>query len=109
MVVDFDPWSHARRTDPDTSLEAAFRIEDASEMEQRVYTIHLIYRPEGLTDETFLDHYGEIYGLNGRTGESKSSPRKRRSDLTRKGILVDSGERRTLRSGRPGVVWKIRE
>ena len=36
-----------------------------------------------------------------------SSPRNRRHDLVRAGILVDSGERRPLRSGRMGIVWRL--
>lgn len=101
----FVPETHARTTDPDTSLAAALAV-DATEMQQRVYAIHQEH-PEGLTDEELLLHYGRRYTLAGRSQESHMSPRKRRSDLATARILVDSGLRRPLVSGRNGVVWRI--
>ena len=100
----FDPYEHARTSDPDTSTAAALMV-DATEVQRRVY---LIFRehPDGLTDEALVGLYAKQYPV-ARSLESRSSPRKRRSDLARAGILVDSGNRRLLTSGRYGVVWTL--
>jgi len=99
----FDPWEQVRLTDPQTSVDAAFSIQDATENQQRVYVIHLTH-PKGLTDEELLVIYRGLYGVC-----AESTPRKRRHDLTVAGYIVDSGERRLLRSGRFGIVWTVRE
>lgn len=100
----FDPVEHARTTDPDTSHEAAAATE-TSEVRRRVFAIFREHA-EGLTDEELLAFYARTFP-EGSSLESRSSPRKRRSDLARAGLLVDSGMRRTLTSGRRGVVWAI--
>jgi len=108
-VVDaaaFDPIAHTRRTDPDTSAAAAWAITDATEVQRRVLAIHKTH-PAGLTDEELIAAYTRTYAPSARSLESRSSPRKRRSDLAHAGVLVDSGERRPLTSGRNGVVWKV--
>ena len=102
----FEPYTHARTSDPETSRAAADAIADATEVQRRVYAIHRQH-PEGLTDEQLLTHYTAAHGVAGRSLESKSSPRKRRSDLTNAGVLIDSGARRPLVSGRNGVVWIV--
>lgn len=101
----YDPHAHARTSDPDTSRVAAFAVDDATEVQRRVYALHRQH-PEGLTDEQLIALYARDYA-GARSLESKASPRKRRSDLTNAGVLVDSGERRMLTSGRRGVVWKV--
>jgi hypothetical protein len=103
-LLPFKPYEQVRTTDPDTSHDAAFSIADATVNQQRVYVIHLTQGQRGLTDEEQLAIYRSIYGMC-----AESTPRKRRHDLTRAGILVDSGERRLLRSGRFGIVWKLHE
>jgi len=102
----FDPVAHTRRTDPDTSAAAAWAITDATEVQRRVLSIHKTH-PAGLTDEELIAAYTCTYAPSARSLESRSSPRKRRSDLAHAGVLVDSGERRPLTSGRNGVVWKV--
>jgi len=102
------PWrarQHARTTDPDTSHAAAEAVTDATEVQLRVLAL-LRERPR--TDEELIEAYRRAHGIE-RQGEAKSSPRKRRSDLTRIGLVVDSGDRRPLSSGRNGIVWKTVE
>jgi hypothetical protein len=101
-TLPFNPYEHARTTDPHTSLDAAFSIDNATEIQLRVYMIHLTH--DGLTDEELLADYRRFYGVC-----AESTARNRRHDLTRAGVLVDSGERRALKSGRLGIVWKLRE
>lgn len=98
--VPYEAFEHARTTDPDTSHAAAAAVVDATEVQLRVYGL-LVHR---MTDEELMAAYATTFG-EWRVGESASSPRKRRSDLTRMGWVVDSGERRRLRSGRNGIVW----
>jgi hypothetical protein len=102
----FAPFEHARTTDPETSRAAADRVADATVVQQRVVAIYRQH-PEGLTDEELIALYARTFATDSRSIESKASPRKRRSDLTRAGILIDSGERRQLTSGRRGVVWTV--
>jgi hypothetical protein len=102
----FEPFEHARPTDPETSKAAAHRVEDATVVQQRVVTLYRQH-PEGLTDEELIALYARTFDTDSRSIESKASPRKRRSDLTRAGILIDSGARRQLTSGRRGVVWTV--
>jgi hypothetical protein len=95
--------NHARATDPDTSQAAAESVADSVTLVQRrILQIHS-ERPEGLTDEELTDLYIETYGPTG-----ESSIRSRRHDLTAKGKFEDSGLRRELRSGRKGIVWRLR-
>jgi len=94
------PHENVRGTDPDTSRAAAESL-DVTVVQQRVYEIHLEY-PAGLTDEELLSAYIKRFGVT-----AESSPRKRRCDLTKIGLIVDSGERRALKSTRQGIVWKL--
>jgi len=102
-VPPFRPHEHARTTDPDTSHAAAWAVSDATEVQLRV--IELLGEC-AMTDEELIVAYHRKHG-DDRIGEAQLSPRKRRSDLTRFGWVVDSGIRRTLRSGRQGVVWTL--
>lgn len=90
-----------RHSDPDTSLAAAERLE-FTEVQARVLAIHKAHPERGLTDEELLRLYTDAYVT------AESSPRKRRCDLARLGLIVDSGERRLLISGRRGIVWRLK-
>lgn len=102
----FEPREHARTSDPDTSVAAAYAVADATEVQRRVLALHDAHL-EGLTDEELVEAYARAYPSEVRSLESRSSPRKRRSDLTKAGIVIDGGWRRALRSGRKGVVWHL--
>jgi len=102
----YDPHEHARTDDPDTSHQAAWSVVDATEMQQRVYAI-FVRHPDGLTDEQLVAIYARHYPSDWKSLESKASPRKRRSDLTNLGVIIDSGEKRPLQSKRLGIVWKL--
>lgn len=100
---EFRPHAHARPSDPDTSKAAAEAVSDATVVQARVLAL-LKARP--MTDEELIDAYQQAHG-DRRDGESSASPRKRRSDLATQGLVVDSGERRQLQSGRNGIVWRV--
>ena len=86
---------HARRTDPDTSHEGTRRI--AGRDRRAVHAAYERAGLEGLTDRELQALCPE------QVLARQESWRKRRSDLTRTGILSDSGERR----GRQ-IVWRVR-
>jgi hypothetical protein len=105
-LPDFQPHEHSRTDDPDTSHAAAQQVVDAPEVQRRVLAIFRLH-PAGLTDEQLIDIYQDVHARDTRSRESVASPRKRRSDLSNSGLLVDSGARRLLRSGRHGIVWQL--
>ena len=96
---------HVRASDPDTSHAAAASIDAPhwTVVQERVLDCHLAAGQQGLTDEELLVSYVQHYGVT-----AESSPRKRRHDLTRAGTILDSAERRMLKSGRLGIVWKLK-
>jgi hypothetical protein len=98
---DDDPTRH-RRDDWDTSMEAA---ESQTEVAQRVRALVLVAHednPDGLTDEELSD----IVNPDERYGES--SPRKRRGELTRDGLIEASPFYRPSRKRKRMIVWRIK-
>jgi hypothetical protein len=91
-----------RRHDPSTSHAAAasWTPGQLSDVQQRIGELLKAVLPDGLTHEEQHDRYWAEWPT------AESSPRKRCKDLERMGLVVDSGEKRKLRSGRMGIVWK---
>lgn len=94
--------AHARNTDPETSHAAARSItsERIRASQQIVLSILKTYGP--LTDE---DIWSYVLGLGHRGHLSPSGARTRRSELVALGRVRDTGERKTLASGRQAIVW----
>lgn len=85
----------ARTTDPSTSHAAAKSIKHrVSEVRQAVL-LYALDRPEGFTDWEMCSHFGN----------HSATYRTRRSELTDKGEIVPTTERRATPSGRTAVVW----
>jgi hypothetical protein len=93
--------AHARATDPETSRDAAASVSSEKIRGGRL----LIYRT--LVDfGPMIDD--EIYGFSAVRAElSPSGARTRRSELVSRGLVVDSGARKTTRSGRQAIVWAV--
>lgn len=89
----------ARTTDPQTSIDAALLIEPRRPALRTEVLRFARHRPDGFTD----------YDLGRWFGNHGSSYRTRRAELTREGLIVPTGERRTLPSGRKAIVWRIKE
>lgn len=85
----------ARRTDPATSHAAAKSIKHrVSEVRQAVL-LYALDRPDGFTDWEMCQHFGN----------HSATYRTRRSELTDRGEIVPTTERRATPSGRTAVVW----
>jgi hypothetical protein len=89
--------AHARRTDPDTSHEAAAAVTpDLRELQAKVENFARSCGLEGFTDAE-MEHWLK---------ETGSTLRTRRSELTARNIVLDSGLRRTFGdSPRRRIVW----
>jgi hypothetical protein len=93
-----NPSTLTRRTDPSTSREAAEKIvTKLRPLQQQVYAVMKAAGPEGLTD---LD-------LESKCGSHGSTYRTRRSELTGKGLIVDTGRKR-LQRGSYRIIWAIK-
>ena len=96
----------ARSTDPVTSDRAAEKQQKhLSKLQTIVYQI--IKHREGLTDSELCDFYMAHSLAYEWPTVRFETPRKRRSDLSNRGLLVDSGETRVNPYGSPEVVWTV--
>jgi hypothetical protein len=85
----------ARRTDPDTSQEAANKVRS-----RKVYADVLrVLRDFGPATD---------FEIAARLGGQQTSIGKRRGELRDAGLVADSGERRPSPSGSNAIVWKIK-
>ena len=98
------PRTQVRTTDPRTSHEAASLIVNPTKNQQRVLDVFASQRDFGfgigLTDHELLIEWRKTYGT-----VAESTPRKRRCDLVRLGLIHDSGRTRPLIERRNRVVW----
>lgn len=96
-LLDYVP---ARRLDPHTSKEAAKKIMTRSaDIRREVEAYALLRGSHGFTDYEMDLHFGA------RT----STYRTRRSELTDKGTIVPTRQRRATPSGRTAIVWCHRD
>jgi hypothetical protein len=98
---------NARRTDPDTSWEAALSIDGATLNKVQKNILNLLNT--AMCDQELVEEYRYWSRQLGDDYASDSSIRTRRAELVRKGLVVDTGERRKTLSGRNTVVWKKAE
>lgn len=90
--------ARARNTDPSTSHEAAASVKDITKTQE--FILQALVRPR--TDIDLVEAYNNLK-LAPRASES--GIRSRRAELVRAGMIVDTGERRKLESGRKAIVW----
>lgn len=93
--------AHARRTDPKTSHQAADSVTpDLRQLQARVADYAKRRGLSGFTDAE----------MSHDLKDDTSTYRTRRSELTARNIILDSGERRTFgESTRQRIVWKHRD
>ena len=92
----------ARKTDPATSFEAAASIDENKLTKTQAFILKCLRRPG--TDFALAERYA-----NYKTAPlaSPSGLRSRRAELVESGIVVDSGLRERLPSGRNAIVWEL--
>ena len=91
----------ARRTDPQTSHDAADSVEDITATKRHI--LKLLRTPK--CDEQLV----VMFRANGPVDlrmKSESGIRSRRAELVREGRVADTGKRIKLASGRQAIVWK---
>ena len=88
----------ARRTDPQTSWQAAQSIDPADLRDSQVQVLEILRKHGPLTDEAIYRY------VNGE--QSVSGARTRRSELVDMGLVRDSGARATTAAGRQTIVWE---
>jgi hypothetical protein len=89
----------ARTGDPDTSHAAAASLGDVRESQRRV---HALLREGPATDELLFTRAFAV-GWD----VSPSGLRTRRHELVALGLVVDTGQRVALASGRQAIVWAV--
>jgi len=91
-----EPKMMVRTTDPDTSIDAAEKV-DTTKLEQLVYEA-IAKHPDGCTSDEVMAHFPNH-------GVQTISPRF--APLIRKGFIEDTGERRRSSTGRSQRVMKV--
>ena len=91
-----EPFQLARNEDPDTSKDAAKKV-DTTKLEQMVYEVIAKY-PNGCIAEEVITHFPNH-------GIQTISPRY--APLIRKGFIEDTGERRKSSTGRSQRVMRV--
>ena len=90
--------ARARATDPETSHDAARSISDHLPAMERLVLDTVASSPVGMT----------IDEIAARLNRDKASVAPRIKPLVTKGKLYSDGTKRRGRSGRLGIVWKVR-
>lgn len=97
---------YARLTDPQTSHDAAKSVTNVTATQ--AFIAKLLQMP--MTDEDLIHHYQMQIRMGADERDvpraSESGIRSRRAELVKKGLVVDSGERERLSTGRKAIVWK---
>jgi hypothetical protein len=97
--------ARARRTDPQTSHDAADSIgeKQITDLQQ---TILILFHDHGpMHDAVLIPRVAGKYYL--KKQHSDSSVRSRRAELVARGMLRDSGKRFQLASGRQSIIWEL--
>lgn len=90
-------FAFARKTDPETSHQAAESVADPTKVQE--FILKALVRPR--TDFELVSAYQNMKSPR----QSESGIRSRRAELVRLGLVVDTGERRKTPSGRNAIVW----
>lgn len=92
------PRARARRSDPDTSHQAAASLSSDRLRTAQSAVLACLRRHGPMTDEDLVVRYDGV-------PQSPSGLRTRRDELVRRGLVVDTGDRRPTVSGRSAKVW----
>jgi hypothetical protein len=93
--------ARARVTDPETSHEAAESVDRVTETQE--YILRALRRPRA--DVELVEAYRSFKRA---PRASESGIRSRRAELVDRGLVVDTGRRVRLDSGRYAIVWGVK-
>jgi hypothetical protein len=91
--------ARARKTDPETSHEAADSVENVTLTQE--YILRALRKPRN--DSQLIEAYR---GYKTAPNASESGIRSRRAELVDSGLVDDSGKRVKMPSGRLSIVWE---
>lgn len=99
----------ARRTDPQTSHDAARSLTDLRESQRVILGLLEKFGP-GTDDDIarWYRRHGRALPGTPRRRISPSGLRTRRHELVEHGLVTDTGQRVKLHSGRHAIVWAAR-
>lgn len=90
----------ARRSDPTTSRAAGARQPISSLLHHDILSVfERTFAADGLTDDELCSWYFK--------DRCEGTVKKRRTELAKAGLLVDSGRTRPTRTGTQAIVWKL--
>lgn len=95
----------ARRTDPETSHQAAASVRDISKTHERILEVLDRYGPA--TDEEIYSYYFNLAQLFEWPPASPSGLRSRRAELVTLGKVYDTGNKGHTSAGRPTTIWEL--
>lgn len=93
---------YARKTDPGTSHIAARSVQNISPTQQGILNL----LKNAMTDESLVNVYTGLAKGGYVPAASDSGIRSRRAELVKQGLVVDTGERDKMTTGRLATVWK---
>lgn len=98
----------ARKTDIQTSHDAAASVKDITATQQAIMKLIQI---QPMTDQRLVEFYTAQIRMGADARDfpraSESGIRSRRAELVDRGLIKDSGAREKLESGRSAVVWQV--
>ncbi|QEA10828.1 hypothetical protein [Mycobacterium phage Weirdo19] len=111
-LFDYDgeptPEARARTSDPETSHAAAGSLTpDRIRASQQAVLVELGRHRFGLTDHELVEAYTDAAEVGRVPMQSPSGIRSRRHELVDAGLVVDTGARIKLASGRNAIVWAV--
>jgi hypothetical protein len=91
----------ARKTDPQTSHDAAKSVKDVSKTKQAI--LRLLRKHQ--SDMQLVANYSKLARQNKAPRASESGIRSRRAELVKLGLVKDTGKRDKSASNRQMIVW----
>ena len=91
----------ARKTDPQTSHDAANSVKDVSKTKKAI----LVLLRKHQSDMHLVANYSKLARQNKAPRASESGIRSRRAELVRLGLVKDTGKRDRSAANRQMIVW----
>ena len=92
---------NTRTTDPTTSHNAEKSVTGLADSYRIILGLFRSYGP--MNDESLIEHWRRLSSKKA----SDSGIRSRRSELAATGLVVDTGDRKKMASGRMSIVWFV--